>query len=105
MTVTVLHVSPAKEYRLDPIRAYFDDIGPGYGQLTLVCYGKAWSAYFGGTGADSVQDFVMKVSKDYLVSKLYNEQFSRTTKKEIEYLGRVVQAVQNELDRLYKKEN
>ena len=37
--------------RLDPVTVIAEDIEQGIGEITITCYGKAWTAYWGGMGA------------------------------------------------------
>lgn len=50
---------------LDPIIVYADDIAPRQGKITIECWGKSWSAYWGGMGARTLAEFFTSVSPDY----------------------------------------
>lgn len=43
--------------RLDPIHVYLEDIEPSKGRIVISCYGKAWSAYWGGMGDSTIAQF------------------------------------------------
>lgn len=56
---------------LDAITLHLTDHGPGRGELTATCFGRSWTAYWGGMGADrDVASFVASVGSDYLAGKL-----------------------------------
>lgn len=53
--------------RLDPVRVMIENIEPGRGLITITCFGKSWNAGWGSMGGDTVQDFIKRVSNDYLI--------------------------------------
>jgi hypothetical protein len=55
---------------LDPITVYAEDIGPHQGKITIECYGKSWSAYWGGCGDKGVAAFFRSCSDDYIANCL-----------------------------------
>lgn len=55
---------------LDPIRVVLEDIGPRQGRISIECYGKAWSAYWGGMGERTIAEFFSACSVCYLAGKL-----------------------------------
>jgi hypothetical protein len=55
---------------LDPITVYAEDIGPRQGKVTIECYGKSWSAYWGGCGDKGVAVFFRSCSDDYIANCL-----------------------------------
>jgi len=56
--------------RLDPVHVFIEDIGKGQGRITITCYGKAWSCYWGGMGTDSISEFFCSCNEQYLTEKL-----------------------------------
>lgn len=56
--------------RLDPVRVMIENIEPGKGLLTITCFGQSWNGAWGSMGGDTVQDFVKRVSNDYLIGCL-----------------------------------
>ena len=56
--------------RLDPVTVYLEDFSKGAGQITIVCYGKAWTAYWGGMGEKTVSEFFCSCDKEYLIGNL-----------------------------------
>jgi len=77
---------------LDSIGVVFRDVGPGQGGLTIECYGKAWSAGWGGMGNKTVRQFVASCDADYLASRLWNSDVKRT-KQSFDYLLRICSVV------------
>lgn len=62
----VIHGAP----RLDPITVILEDLGHSQGQITLSCYGKSWTAYFGNHGSQGIAHAVGEsFSTDYLVDR------------------------------------
>jgi hypothetical protein len=55
---------------LDPITVYAEDIGPRQGKITIECYGKSWSAYWGGCGDKGVAAFFRSCNADYIANCL-----------------------------------
>ncbi len=53
--------------RLDPVRVMIENIEPGRGLLTITCFGKSWNASWGSMGNGTVQEFIGRVSNDYLI--------------------------------------
>lgn len=56
--------------RLDPIGVVLEDIEPSKGKITIDCYGKAWSAYWGGMGDRSIAQFFVSCDNGYLAGNL-----------------------------------
>lgn len=109
MTLTVIHI-PAQRYDaaaglldLDPVTAFLEDFEPGRGQLTLVCWGRAWSHFWGamGNGA-TVAEFCARASTGYIVNKLmlpYDVMLKRAEHREEKWLTQIVEALKAELAR------
>lgn len=95
--VEVLTIAPAGA--LDSITVYWHNFSPGRGQVTLTCWGAAWTAYFGGMSGNTIQEFFAGADVGYLVNKLGFTQWLKSSKKHEDYLGRIVRAVQEELRR------
>jgi len=56
--------------RLDPISVYLEDIGTGRGKITITCFGKSWTSYWGGMGNRTVSEFVRSCDNHYLAKNL-----------------------------------
>lgn len=68
MNVLAFTVTGAE--RLDPVRVMIENIEPGKGLLTIACFGESWNSYWGGMGGGTVQEFIKRVSNDYLIGCL-----------------------------------
>lgn len=55
---------------LDPITVFAEDLGPHQGKVTIECYGKSWSAYWGGCGNKGVAAFFRSCNEDYIANCL-----------------------------------
>lgn len=53
--------------RLDPVRVMIENYEPGKGRITVTCYGQAWTGAWFAMGGDTVQEFIKRVSNDYLI--------------------------------------
>lgn len=53
--------------RLDPVRVMIENYEPGKGRITITCFGKAWTGAWFAMGGDTVQEFIKRVSNDYLI--------------------------------------
>ncbi|MHB2214252.1 hypothetical protein ACX64P_12475 [Raoultella ornithinolytica] len=53
--------------RLDPVRVMIENYEPGKGRITITCFGKAWTGAWLAMGGDTVQEFIKRVSNDYLI--------------------------------------
>ena len=77
-TVTILRITDIP--RLDPIRVILDNGELGKGRITIECYGKAWSSYWGAMSERTVEQFFVDCSNDYLIANLavslYESRFS-----------------------------
>lgn len=58
---------------LDPVKVFVENIAPGQGQITITCYGQSWTAYWGGMGVESLEEFFTSSNVSYLVNKLSDE--------------------------------
>lgn len=56
--------------RLDPVRVMIENIDPCKGLLTITCFGESWNSYWGGMSGGTVQEFIKRVSNDYLIGCL-----------------------------------
>ncbi len=81
---------------LDPITVVFRDEGPARGGVIVECYGKAWAAFWGGMGSDTVRQFVAGCDADYLATKLWRDGEKRTKASEA-YLLRIATAIRSAL--------
>lgn len=71
--------------RLDPITVILEDLGHRQGQITVSCYGKSWTAYFGGCGDKGIAHFVGRdASADYLADRFLSNAGEETTEPSLE---------------------
>jgi len=56
--------------RLDPINVYAEDLGVGVGKITITCYGKAWTAYWGAMGDNTIKQFFVSCDEFYIAKNL-----------------------------------
>lgn len=55
---------------LDPVTIYLEDFEPGKGMITMLCYGKAWTSYWGGMGTDNIAQFFCGCDEHYIAKNL-----------------------------------
>ena len=55
---------------LDPITVFLEDFEPRKGKITIECYGKSCSAYWGGMGGRTIAEFFASCDNDYLAGNL-----------------------------------
>ena len=55
---------------LDPVEVNADNIAENKGKVTITCFGKSWTAYWGSTGCDNVEEFFCSAGNDYLIGCL-----------------------------------
>lgn len=107
MTLTVVEI-PRQQYdankgmdELDPVTAFMQDFEPGRGELTLVCWGRAWTHFWGAMGDGStLRDFLLSASTGYLVGKLMlpsDVMLKRSEKREERWLTQIVEALKRQL--------
>jgi hypothetical protein len=70
--------------RLDPITVYAEDLGPRRGKMTIECYGKSWSASWGGMGDRTIAEFFCSCSIDYIAGNMTDERSSIVDETSIE---------------------
>lgn len=63
-TITKLKISGVP--RLDPVSVFIEDFEPGRGEITIKCYDRSWTAYWGSMGrGNSVAQFLQRVTPEY----------------------------------------
>jgi hypothetical protein len=82
---------------LDPIRVSYHDIAPGQGRLTVECFGRCWAYYWGAMGKRDLMLFVSECDADYITNALLSSSGVKRTKKEYEYLKRIITAIKQSL--------
>ena len=105
-TVEKIKITGAKN--LDPVSVFLEDLEPGRGKITIECYGKSWSAYWGAMGKErTISQFFCDANTEYIVgyldgqlrSVIYEsyEDEEGTPNHHYEYLCRIVGAVKEAL--------
>lgn len=97
MPVTVEAVKIVGAPALDPIHVFWIDVQPGEGYVTIICYGAAWTAYFGGMNGLTIREFFVEAGGHYLLTKLGIGPHLKSTKKDDAYLARIIEAVKASL--------
>ncbi|MEW4983093.1 MAG: hypothetical protein AB1Y26_07660 [Cycloclasticus sp.] len=55
---------------LDPVSVIAEDIANGRGKISFECYGKAFSAYWGGMGDNTIAEFFCSCDEHYIASNV-----------------------------------
>ena len=55
---------------LDPVSVLLEDFGPSRGKITITCFGKAWTAYWGGIGDQTISEFFISCDEHYIAKNL-----------------------------------
>lgn len=79
---------------LGPIHVFWMDVSPNQGYVTIICYGRAWTAYFGGMPVLTIREFFAMADEDYLVNKLTD---GNSPKKDKVYLRKIILAIKDAL--------
>lgn len=87
--VTRLYIEGAKA--LDPVTVLMEDMQPGAGRVTIICWGRVWTSFWGGMAGDTVGQFLLRTDDDYIAKNLWNGQ--KHTKVDAAYLNRIIAAV------------
>lgn len=57
--------------RLDPVTVILEDLGKTQGKVTIDCYGKAWTCYWGSMGDGGIAVFMNDANVQYIAGKLF----------------------------------
>lgn len=95
LVVTAIELSGMQA--LDPVNVYWENFESGRGRVTITCYGEAWTAYWGATGKQQLQDFFLSADDEYLSDRLQGAQFQKRTPGHKTYLKRIIRAVKESL--------
>ena len=95
------HDAQAGKDELDPVTAFLEDFEPGRGQLTLVCWGRSWTHFWGamGNGA-TLREFLTSASSGYIVGKLMLTRdvlLKRAEPREERWLSQIVEALKAQI--------
>jgi hypothetical protein len=78
---------------LDPVTVFWRDFGPGKGQVTILCYGAAWTSYWNAMGKETIKQFFATCDEDYLFRNLGLGRHLKQSKAFQTYLLRIIRAV------------
>ena len=81
----------------DRIHVFWMNVRPGQGYVTIICYGCAWTAYFGGMSGQTIEQFFAKADVPYLVNKMGCTPTLKQGQKQDAYLAKIIAAVQAHL--------
>ncbi|MDH4581428.1 hypothetical protein E8F20_06000 [Pseudomonas sp. BN415] len=74
--VTKLYITGAD--RLDPITVFLEDFEPRKGKITVSCWGKSWTAFWGGMwDGHTVGSFFCQLDAGYIIG-YFDQQMSAT---------------------------
>jgi hypothetical protein len=97
------HDASAGRMELDPVTAFLEDFEPGRGQLTLVCWGRSWTHFWGAMGdGATLREFLISASTGYIVHKLMLPRdvlLRRAEQREERWLSQIVEALKEQLRR------
>lgn len=84
---------------LDPIHIFWMNVDPGKGSVTIICYGCAWTAYFGAMGNDrTIQQFFADADTSYMHNEMgIRPMHLKHSKRNESYLRRIIDAVKESL--------
>lgn len=54
---------------LDPVTVYVTNYEAGQGKIVIQCYDKAWTAYWGAMGCQTLQEFFVRCNNDYILNR------------------------------------
>lgn len=53
---------------LDPVKVMIENIQPGVGNITITCFGKSWTSYWGSMSDRTIQEFFVDCNDSYLIN-------------------------------------
>jgi hypothetical protein len=96
LTVMAWRISGAQG--LNTIDVFWWDGSIGVGTVTITCFDRAWSAYFGAMGK-TIRQFFAEADTDYLTTKLGLTTLLKCRKRDLAYLAKIIDAIKAELNR------
>jgi hypothetical protein len=84
---------------LDPIRVIFmDEKRLGAGRVIVQCWDRSWCSFWGAMGERTVREFFLSCDSHYLTDNLIRgtepRMLAKLRKHEIDYVRRIVEAIQ-----------
>jgi len=96
-TMLVINDIMQPPHNLDPIRVIIENLEPGKGRVIISCYDAAWVGYWGGMGGGTVDEYFLSSDAGHLVKNLGCASVLRKSKSDIDYLVRIIVAIQEAL--------
>lgn len=59
-----------ERYRLDPVTVFLEDTKEDQGRITIVCYDKAWTSYWGAMSGRKIAEFFCSSDEYYIAKNL-----------------------------------
>lgn len=100
-TVTRIYIEGIQA--LDPVTVLMEDMQPGIGRVTIICWGKVWTSFWGGMSGDNIRQFLLRTDDCYIANNLWNDQ--RPKKADKAYLLRIISAVKSGLIQTEQEES
>lgn len=69
---------------LDPVTVSVTNYELGRGKITIECYGKSWSTYWGGMGERTIQQFFLRCDNPYILDRF----LAKTSETDYEEISR-----------------
>lgn len=91
--ITRLYIENAQA--LNPVTVLMEDMEPGTGRITIICWGEVWTSFWGSMSGESIGKFFLRSDSGYLANRLWNGQ--KHTKAKATYLLRIIEAVKSGL--------
>lgn len=92
---------------LDPITVFLENFEPGKGRVTIVCYGRAWTSFWGAISGKRIEEFLLTCESDYIADNLdwgRTQIVKRLEKTDRTYLLRIINSVLAALRQLKSEE-
>ena len=74
---------------LDAIHVFFIDRSSGVGYVTIICFGQAWTAFFGAMNGKTIREFFCGCDVEYLTGKMSRSKEGKADRK---YLAKIIGA-------------
>ena len=95
MTVKVMDIP--EQNGLDRITVFWRNLSEGKGDVTICCYGCAWTSWFGAMGDRTIEQFFIDADTYYLTEKFGITRLLKQNKAHERYLAKIIDAVKAEI--------
>lgn len=69
-TGTVNKITIPKPKGLDPITVFYENFGKAQGRITIICYNKVWTSFWGSMGGQNILEFFNSCDEGYIAKNL-----------------------------------